>query len=973
MRPSRASSRWRSLQDRFVSSPAAFAGIAILAAATVAACGDDTTEDTAASSSTGEAQASSSSGGPTTTTQAGPTSTGSGGEGQGGEPPGTGGQGGEGGAPPTVTCDEIAAGPTRGSAIAISKNDETLVSVNRDVGTVTVTRVAYGAGGPQLTKVAELDLGEGSEPWQVAIDACGERAYVALRKDQQVVEITDLDTDAPAVGARTNVGSEPTGIAISPHNSRVYVANWVEGTVSVVDTASMDVSSTVDLNAALIATGFLGDVEARPALAHPRALAITNDGDADDDDEQVIVTEWFAQRTAPEADTGLNSDTNKRGLLYVIDTDDDGVDTLSLPPVADVGINNRLNQVTGCFPNQVGSVTIENGRAYVTSTCASPVGPIGVFVRPAIACTLANQATNCEAVGGTCNADPGQCIVCTEANQATTCGLGGTCNAATGQCNPNPQDAKTTTHPVMHVVNLQTGVSEGTPLDTAFTTPAVASARVPLLPTDVGFFNGFAYVTAMGTDAVFRVTTDANDLTAFGSDANDFINLRRDANDLLIRLPIGIATASADAFAFVTNEGSRDITALALATQSLVGGPADAEIIQGSALPVGGSEEEEVLKGKRFFTTGLGRWSLGGAGWGACAVCHIDGLTDNVSWYFARGPRQSTSLDGTFNTNDPNDQRILNWTAIFDEVADFELNTRGVSGGLGAIVQPADTRINLATQVPPQQGLQGSTRDIADPNGGVTTPDTHAHSALSDFLEIEAWVKTIRSPRAPVGLAAADVDDGRDLFTSTSQGNCVGCHSGGKWTISTRFYVPSDTSNPATGVTTAPSLEGQLWPATGTGFPVDLLPASPTQVGLGNNKMRIGVFPATEQIQCILRPVGTFGISNVAEVNVRELRQDMTTAGQGNAEAGLGFNPPSLLGLQTGAPFFHGGNARTLEEVFDDIFEGHHKSAIANVFTPVASDKRKLVAFLLSIDEDTDLTEIPALGATGGDLCSFTD
>ncbi len=79
-----------------------------------------------------------------------------------------------------------------------------------------------------------------------------------------------------------------------------------------------------------------------------------------------------------------------------------------------------------------------------------------------------------------------------------------------------------------------------------------------------------------------------------------------------------------------------------------------------------------------------GRWSLNGQGWNSCESCHPDGQTDNVTWYFARGPRQTTSLDGTFDGQ--GNQRILNWTGIFDEVHDFELNTRGNSGGVGAIV-----------------------------------------------------------------------------------------------------------------------------------------------------------------------------------------------------------------------------------------------------------------------------------------------
>jgi cytochrome c peroxidase len=109
-------------------------------------------------------------------------------------------------------------------------------------------------------------------------------------------------------------------------------------------------------------------------------------------------------------------------------------------------------------------------------------------------------------------------------------------------------------------------------------------------------------------------------------------------------------------------------------------------------------------------------------------------------------------------------------------------------------------------------------------------------------------------------------------------------------------------------------------------------------------------------------------------VNVLELRQDMKTGGQGSGTQGandftFGFNPPSLLGLQTGAPYFHAGNARTLEEALSSMFLGHHQSAVAQVFAPTAAQVKQLVAYLLSIDEAETTFAIPAKGASGGDLC----
>lgn len=927
---------------------------ATLVAAAGGACGDDTATDTTGTGGGATAATVTSTTAPSSTS----TSVGKGGQGaqgQGGEGgtgdggAGVGGQGGEGGGPPVVICDTVADGPTRGSAIAVSDDDSTVVSVNRDVGTVTISRVTYGDDGPAMSKVAEIDLGAGSEPWQVALNACGTRAYVVLRRDQKVVEILDVDTDDPVVGEEAEVGSEPTGIAISPFNSKLYVANWVEGTVDIIETDGMVFADTIDLNPVLVDTGLLGaGATPRAALAHPRAIAITNDGDTDDDDETVVVTEWFAQRTAPEDDDGLNSDVNKSGLLYVHDVASDDTTTIELPPIEDVGINNRNDQPTGCFPNQIGSVTIEGGKAYVTSTCASPVGPIGV------------------------NTFPGGAPVCTDLTAETACGHGGTCSAGL-TCNPNTQDTKTTTHPALHVVDLDTAESaDGVALDALFSDPGVGSARMPLLPTDLGFFNGFAYITAMGADAVFRVVLDDEGLVESVGGSNDFINLRRDPTDTLIRLPVGIATAHGDdAFAFVSNDGSRDVTAIAFNTQAIALDDGDPSILQASALPTADSAEDTALRGKRFFNTGLGRWSLSGAAWGSCAACHIDGLTDNVTWYFARGPRQSVSLDGSFASDDPTDQRILNWTALFDEVADFEANTRGVSGGLGAIVDGAN-RINTAAETPPQQGLQGSSADVASPDG----LSAHPHSTIDDWAEITAWVKTIRSPRRPVGLVSADVTAGRDIFTDPDQGNCIGCHSGPKWTISTLFYTPGDVPNGATGDTDPTMLEGTSWNAALNGFPENLLPATQTAIGQGNDRMRLGSAPAFEQIQCILRPVGTIfngkgGVEGIspADINVRELRQDMATPGQGAADSGRGFNPPALLGMQVGAPFFHAGNARTLEEVFDDLFEGHHSSDIAQAFTMNDDRKRQLVAFLLSLDEDTTTVAVPAKGGQGGDLC----
>jgi YVTN family beta-propeller protein len=919
----------------------------------------------------------------TTTSSSGTGGTGTGGTGTGGTSTGTGGMG-------PMACTTAATGPTRGSAIALTPDETRLIAVNRDVGSVTVMSIDYADGQPKMTVVAEIAVG--GEPWQVAIDGCGDKAYIVLRKDQKVVEITDLK-GTPVKGKEVAVGSEPTSLALTPNNKKLYVSNWVDGTLSVIDPFAMTMTGTVDLNAIIAGTGLLGTVTARPALAHPRGLAITNNGDANDDDETVFATEWFAVRTGPEDATGTNSDHNWKGLLYKVAVNNNTASTIDLPPINDTGFVDAVGKNTGCFPNQVGTVTIDGGFAYVTSTCASPVGPVGVFQKGT--CTATSQ---CSAFGALSTCSNGVCT--SSCSKDTDCGplaATGDCvipvGSLGGTCKPTVDNVKTTTHPALTIVDIAGGTATTTVLDKKFEDQSKTNAfplRVPLLPTDMDFRPGFGYVASEGADALFRLVINNGAITQVGSANNNFIDVRT-AADATIRLPIGVVTSKSKGFAFVVNDGTRDVTAIDLNSQAVAGNAAsmDFRVTKSSPLPTSGSPEESALKGKRFFNTGLGRWSLRGQAWGSCGACHIDGLTDNVTWYFARGPRQTVSLDGSFASGDPTDQRIFNWTAIVDEVADFEANTRGISGGVGALVSALSTppaasdRINTAAtkagDTPPQQGLQGASANIANPANPLG--DAHQHSVIDDWIHVNNWVKTIRSPRKPTNLVAADVAAGKQLFVDPAQGNCIGCHSGAKWTISKMFYTPGDLPNAATADAAPTSLSNVSWNKNLNGFPAALLPTATA----ANQMMRVGPAPAFEQIGCILRPVGTIkppaaggtvpvGVSDPM-VNVLELRQDMKAGGQGSGaltgEPAAGFNPPSLLGVQVGAPYFHAGNARTLEEAFSTMFVGHHQSAIASVFAPSATQVKQLVAFLLSIDENEPAVAIPAKGNKGGDICFY--
>ncbi|MFZ5470799.1 MAG: hypothetical protein ACOZIN_15345 [Myxococcota bacterium] len=769
--------------------------------------------------------------------------------------------------------------PSRSTAINLTSDDAVLLAVNPDHGSLSVFNAEA------RTKVSSVALGVGSMPVSVAVHPDDATAFVVLRKAQKLVKVSGIDKVNPQVVAEVAVGSEPTGVALSPTGKLAVVANFGESTVTLVDTQAMSVAATVEVG------------------TNPRAVAVTNDLDPEDGDERAYVTLFYGELTAETTDDG------RVGKVVEVDLGSMTKGrTIDLAPIADTGFGTSLadggtSPAVGCAPNQLYGIAINAGKAYVSHVCASPKGPVFKLTNLFSAISVIDLATGAEDRGPTGTGALSKLIA-----------------------------------------------SQGT-----------ATSNLLGVPVELDFKPGtnVAYLVSQAGDAVQRIHykgSDPRGPIVLGPDSNFAqIDLRGQTG---IKVPIGIVTARTRALAFVNNWVDRSVTVIDLAVQAASDAP-----IASEPKPTAGTAEARVLNGKKFFFTGVGRWSDRAVN--SCGSCHPDGNSDNLTWVFAAGPRQTTPLDGTFSKTDPSDQRVLNWTGIFDEIHDFELNTRGTAGGKGAIVtgaSPNDVPFNLALGLSLDGGSVVTRNDFLS---GSTKHVVTLASSVKDWDDIEAFVQTVAANRAPTRLDGQQVARGRALFQNA---NCHFCHGGSKWTVSRQPFAPSPEKNGS-----LPGANGQPSLPTGLrtqGLDGGTLPLPNPSINTDTRKVDIerltladggtlNVGP--ERITCVLRNVGTFAASNLIE----------RKADGSQAQGAKGFNPPSLLGMATSAPYFHHGEARTLAEVFQAKYATHHQAGNALFLangggTPQEqAEIADLVAFLESIDERTPPFSVPA----GYDIC----
>jgi YVTN family beta-propeller protein len=738
---------------------------------------------------------------------------------------------------------------------------------------------------------------------------------VAIADDDSVVAMTNPDGGSISIFLTSNTsrlatvatGLEPSAVVIHPDNVTAFVANRADATVvkvTGINTSTPLVAATVAVGAeptglalsptgatlfvaewgegrvAAIDTATMNIVATIETPQNPRTLAVTNDGDNDDSDELLLVPEYFGEPTADGCPNGTAE-------------------------VCDIGRSGRV-------------------RIYETGTL-TPVTPI-VF----------NPIDSGFAPAGSSEGTP---MVMTSPNQLGAVAVhGDKIYVASVSASPQaPINFRANVFPVVYVGNVSSRDQDGS-------TANLAKLATDLLGDNAGtdrFFLGdladlafdgdssVAYVVSRAADVIQRVDYGSAGSPSLGTAAVAQINVSPACQN-----PIGIVVDNSGMRAYVNCWITRRLGVIDIASQTLE------TAVQSTDLPIAGTGADSVRKGARFYFTGRGRWSDEGEGYSSCGSCHPDGLSDNITWSFGAGPRQTTSMDASFSKGGSPLQRVFNWSGIFDEVHDFERNTRGVSGGLGAITTSSTN----------QCGTPALEQQVAVTADGLGQPlkevqDTTAGICVKDWEDINEFVKTIRPPRGRRTLDADSVARGAALF-GAGEGNCTTCHAGPNWTVSRRFWTPSSAANAALKAT-------PFVPPTGDSFwPPQALQIAPQPAAADNTGAAIG----PNQVACVLRNVNTFGVpGNDTTTDALERKADGTRA-QGRG----GFNVPSLWGLSVGAPFFHHGQAASLVNLLTDSkWAGHLHAGNAN-FEPTADQSQDLINFLLSIDPQTSPLPIPA-------------
>ncbi|GLS24985.1 beta-propeller fold lactonase family protein [Marinibactrum halimedae] len=830
--------------------------------------------------------------------------------------------------PPVVT-QEL---PSRSSTIAITSDDQRLVVVNREKNSVTLIQVKDENGEDTALTLGEVAVGQ--DPRFVTISPDNSTAFVTNAVDG-TVSIIDISGAVPRVsGDPIAVGTEPRGIAVTPNGRYVLVANHTAGTVSMISVASSEVVNTITVG------------------GNPMALAISNDGDEDDRDESVFVTRFFSEVIDPEnRPDGFND--AKQGVVpfFTVESglsDSPVVNQHTLAPLDNAGFAADRRH----FCQETRNALQDNGTVFFNSGIDG-AGDGAALLKSDVFCPD-NTSSDISDDGPIAKTPQGAYTN----NLFAAMIRDNTLYIPNVGASPEP--------PVKFNVNVQALVSsvdlttgEDSTLNLNDQIKAETQPEEETASLDRVFGNDVVAIDANSAgDQFLIVSRGGNYVMRAGLDENGNLDINADSGVIRFKtgnIPSGVVMSSDGTRAYTNNEVGLSVTAIDLENNQVL-----VEDMPASALPAEGSQAHRNLLGKLVFYTALGtpdtfdttgdnafdlnirdidplefRNKASDNGWSSCASCHEDGHSDNVTWIFPTGPRQTLPLEGTFAKSNSEDQRILNWNGVRGSVTDFNNNSRNVQGGTG-----------FAGEV------NGENKTAQVFNHGPTEGISDALDAMTEWV-----ANSVRAPIMPDIEDAAVLAQGRETFES----HCASCHGGEKWTKSTVTAYqnnPTFNGNPLTANFFAAGREPALDP--------NLTVAGPQirSVNIDNVVTNFLDVVGTRDNDNVLEIRGAGGLGGGFITIKGDPNEGIEVARQStqgfNSLGGIGFNTPSLLGAGLNSPYLHDGSAVTLADVFAVHTLPAQEGATIETALNDAEMLNNLAEFVFSIDEQTPVIDIPA-------------